>query len=229
MSPESVVRTALRAGANRSLRSAMFWLAAAVLCFGSATAIHFLLLIPVLIFGALGVSALRNSIRKRSPLPNALNFFALENPDKAVETLLQQLKSPHTARITSDSGQVFFITVDWFAVYTPTDFNAVRRDDVMWVYDLVDEVRLWDRYNRQMIIRDDVQSVWNAIQHLVPWAIYGFSRETQQRWSRDRAAFIQNVTQRRAELTRNSMLAAQSQMVLNRELASEAHPASEAQ
>lgn len=96
---------------------------------------------------------------------------------------------------------------------TGANFEAMRYQDMVWLYKMVKSGRygktyianFCDIYGHQISItakENDVDEMLKAVLPRAPWALAGYTDDVNKAWNRDRDQLVQAVVQRKAEIVR---------------------------
>jgi hypothetical protein len=101
-------------------------------------------------------------------------------------------------------------TRNWLVYAKGTTFEAVRFEDVMWIYPQSVRNRygtnyythLWDRHGRLINVQGSEMQVNDMIRAVLgraPWAIGGYSEDIKKSWNGSRAQFVATVDGRKQQ------------------------------
>jgi hypothetical protein len=113
----------------------------------------------------------------------------------------------------------FHFTKNWLVYTAMGQFQAVRFEDLAWLYMHVTTTRSYgiavaktyavmarDKFGAQLnlTVGNKEQPALEIIQEIgrrAPWAVGGFSKELEQAWKKDRAGFLAQVETRKGQFT----------------------------
>jgi hypothetical protein len=167
--------------------------------------------IPALLW--CGFSAIRALQRSADPAqhPIARSLARFGQPQFVIGEIENELLSPRL------SMQPLFITANWLVNANPTQVQATRLSDIIWIYKQVTQRRVngvptgktyathvCDSHGTQLIIpaknEQAADQVLAAVYQTAPWVLAGYNAEIAQAWKKDRASLVAAVAQRRQQL-----------------------------
>ncbi|MEO8607276.1 MAG: DUF6709 family protein [Chloroflexota bacterium] len=113
-------------------------------------------------------------------------------------------------------GKNLHLTRNWLVYRTASTLSATKLSDVVWVYKHVTQRRtygvatgktfkamIYDRYGSNIVVpgkEADVAATLESVARQSPWAQVGYTKDWEQKWKQQRAAFIAAVDQRKKEM-----------------------------
>ena len=150
----------------------------------------------------------RSADSSHHPIVKSLEKFG--EPEQVAAAIDAECSSPTCTRMGT-----LTITDSWLMQQGTYGLQLRRMDDVIWLYRQVTQHRtngvptgkthsaqIRDRNGQIMAVQLKEQQVVELLQRLsqrVPWAITGFDKTMEQTWTKDRAAMIAAVDQRREQ------------------------------
>ena len=112
------------------------------------------------------------------------------------------------------SSKNVHITQNWLVQANSADFNAMKLNELSWMYKQVTQRRvngipagktfaahIFDHYGHKIEVvaknEDEAHTILESIHNAAPWAFIGYNEELNKAWQKDRAAVITAVEQRR--------------------------------
>ncbi len=166
----------------------------------------------ILLFGISIFGIVRAIMRSRNPLKHpimrALGRFG--TPTTIAEQIDAELLADH-AKVDQ-----LHLTPNWLVQATSSSLTATRIDDIVWAYKQVTQRRvngvpagksyaaqIWDRHGVCITIAGSEAFVNQAIESAArraPWMLAGYNTELEKAWKSNRAAVLESVDQRRAQV-----------------------------
>lgn len=170
----------------------------------------------ILIFGLAGLFLLFQGVRRSGDITKHPIYKSLSRHGENVESTISQIEGelaqPHTT-----IGKVLHITRNWVIQSAGGTFEAMKLEDLAWVYRHVQTTRsygipvskthslfIFDKFKKKMQPifgrkEQDALDGLEAIYQQAPWAIYGYDDATQKRWNKENEAFLADVSRRKMQ------------------------------